>query len=119
MMGNGGDDDDFGGVDSHGGGGSAKDRSKEIKERFGTDDEVGDVDSAVKGDVKDAKPTVKPDKNIPNRKGAARKGAKGEIPMPAGLKPGYHRWSRRDEKAIAFQTTNAKGGPKWKDVGML
>ena len=53
--GNGDNDDGPGGDDLHGG--SAKDRSKEIKERFGIDDAVGDVDSAVKGDVKDAKPT--------------------------------------------------------------
>ena len=42
----------------------------------------------------------------------AHEGAKGEIPMPAGPEPGYHRWSRRDEKAMVFQTA----GPKWKKV---
>ena len=36
--------------------------------------------------------------------------------MPAGLEPGYPRWSRSDEKATVFQTTNATGGPKWKDI---
>ena len=25
--------------------------------------------------------------------------------MPAGLEPGYHRWSRRDERAIVFPRT--------------
>ena len=49
----------------------------------------GSVLMAVEGDVKDTKPTVKPDK--PDRKGVAHKGAKGDIPMPAGLEPGYHR----------------------------
>ena len=111
-----GSDDDPGGNDPHSGGGSTKDRSKEIKDRFGIDDTFGDVDAAVEGDVKSTEPTAKPDKKSPEQKKVVHKGAQGEIPMPAGLEPGYHRWSRRDEKAIVFQTTNAKGGPKWKDV---
>ena len=57
-----GGDDDPGGDDSHGGRGSAKDRLKEIKKRFGIDAAVGDVGSAVEAGVKDAKPTVKPNK---------------------------------------------------------
>ena len=78
----------------------------------GIDDTVGDVDAAVEGVVKGTKSTAKPDKKAPERKNILRKGAKGDAPMPAGLEPGYHRWSRRDEKEIRFQTTNAKGGPK-------
>ena len=71
----GGGDDDPGGDDPHGGGGRTKDRSREVKEKFGVDDTVRDVDATVED-------------------------------APKGL------WSRRDEKAIVFQTTNAKGGPK-------
>ena len=59
-----------------------------IKERFGFDDAVGDVGAAVEGDVKSTEPTFKPDKKTPDRKGAAHKGAKGDIPMLVGLEPG-------------------------------
>ena len=55
--------------------GSTKDRSKEVKERFGVNDTVGDVDAAVEGDVKSAGPTTKPDNKTPERKSAAHKGA--------------------------------------------
>ena len=110
--GDGGNDDPGGNQ----GGGSVQDRSKEVKERFGTDDTVGDVDAAVEEDVKSTKPTATPDKKTPERKKTLHKGAKGDSPMPAGLEPGYRSWSRRDEKAIVFQTANAKGGPKWEDV---
>ena len=58
----GGDDDDGnggehdpGGDESHGGRGC----QRQVKERLGFDDAV--VDSAVEGDVKDTKPTVKPE----------------------------------------------------------
>ena len=55
----GGDDDD--------GDGGDEDRSQEVKERFGIDDTVGDVDTAVEGDVKSTEPTVKPDKRTRER----------------------------------------------------
>ena len=70
-----------GGDGPHGGGGGAKDRLKEVKERFGIDDTVGDVDAAVEGDVNSTEPTVKPDKKPP-RKQPLHKGAEGEIPVP-------------------------------------
>ena len=83
-----------------------QDRSKEVKERFGIDDTV-----AAEGDVKGAKPTAKPDKKTPERNKMLHKESRGKIPLPAGLEPAYHRWSRRDEKGIVFRLQTQNGDP--------
>ena len=128
----GNDDDDEGGDDpgddrpnGGDGRGSAKDRSSEVKMKFGVDDVPnaeegeGTVSREPDGPVSRASPKTA-DKEAKKRFSKAKrkesKGAKGDIPMPPGPEPGCRRRSRRDENAIVFQTANAKGGPKWIDV---
>ena len=61
--------------------------------------------------MKSAKQTATPEKKTPKRERVVHKGAKGEIPMPDGLEPGYHRWGQN-----SVPDNERQGGPKSKDV---
>lgn len=74
-------------------------KQNRIHERFGSDDKVGDIDDTTPAGPKDPTTSSKYKKKPPESNTPLHKRAKGEIPMPTGLEPGYYRWSRRDEKA--------------------
>ena len=105
--GNGGDDDPGGGG-PHGGGGSAKDRLKEVKDRFGIDDTVGDVDAGVEGDVKGIEPTAKPAEKPPDCK---TKGQKGRSQCPLVSNRVTTDGAGGTRKLLCFKQQMRKGDP--------